>query len=538
MYQLQVSLIKYNGIRIIGLFVLLLLFNNTLSAQTIKASTGLKMNRNPNNSTGPSIERTIALDGYHYVAGYTPGLNDTGQDIYFTKYDSCMNQVLLATYPLNGSSGLVGVEVYDFYTDGVDVWIMGSLNTNSSTFVTTDGTSPSGLYDGYLINMDACTGAVKYATIIGGDSYDLLKDFYIDGSTIVSFGYSYSADYPATDGSVHSPGSNGDMVITTFDAATGVTLSSCYLLNGLGDGHDRTIDIEKVGNKYHIWGWTRSTDFPTTTGAANYTNGGTTYQMYYGIIDPSTCTIDAMTLLSGTEGFAYSVEEAYDVEIINGVPHILQPIRDGNPITSTDGTTLTTQEGMAYTILDTNLDVTYSTIFSSSEYYRAKIETEGSNVYIAQEYTGIPLFPTNNGTPPTTYQYVLVSKYDLNGNVIWHNYYNNQDGTNITNNSMIIRDFDIYNGKIGFISEMQRCYEGNLPPNPGAQIGSINCGAAIRMNTTTILDTDGNPLYVTRTTSELNNKLTAMDLMTMDGDFIYTAGVTTAFPTSDGTCND
>jgi len=156
--------------------------------------------------------------------------------------------------------------------------------TDSTNFPTTPGAfqTSSSVSTAFVTKLNPAGSAPLYSTYLGGGgpcsaptcsdggrgiAVDSLGNAYVTGNT-------HSTSFPTTPGAFRSasPGGNNAFVTKLNPAGTAPLLYSTYL-GGSGDDDGRGIAVDGVGDAY-VTGITNSTDFPTTTGAFQTTNGG------------------------------------------------------------------------------------------------------------------------------------------------------------------------------------------------------------------------------------------------------------------------
>ncbi|MGC8892422.1 MAG: SBBP repeat-containing protein [Candidatus Saccharicenans sp.] len=142
--------------------------------------------------------------------------------------------------------------------------------TKSSDFPTTAGAYDQqyhGNYDGFVIWMTSDLRQLLASTYIGGTGDDFLYCLAPDhrGNIFVS-GYTASTDYPTTSGA-YSASSKGkyDIFVSRLNGPLSYLLASTYI-GGSDDDFCRAMVVDPYDNVY-LTGWTKSTDYPTTSGA-------------------------------------------------------------------------------------------------------------------------------------------------------------------------------------------------------------------------------------------------------------------------------
>ena len=127
-----------------------------------------------------------------------------------------------------------------------------------------------------MTKLNASGSALVYSTYLGGSNTDGGYGIAVDGAgNAYITGYTYSTDFPtagAFQTSHASDGGGDDVFVTKLNASGTAFIYSTYLG---GNGYDggRGIAVDGAGNAY-VTGYTRSTNFPATTGAFQNSSGG------------------------------------------------------------------------------------------------------------------------------------------------------------------------------------------------------------------------------------------------------------------------
>ncbi|MGA1822354.1 MAG: fibronectin type III domain-containing protein [Thermoplasmatota archaeon] len=150
--------------------------------------------------------------------------------------------------------------------------------TDSTDFPTTPGVidrSKAVDTDMFATRFSSDLASLYSATYIGGDGYDYLKGMDVDSNgDIYLAGTTNSGNYPRSSGAYQTSfGGGKDGFITKISNNCKNILFST-LLGGSGDDELTDIAVDSSGSSY-ITGYTRSSDFHTTTGAYQETLLGT-----------------------------------------------------------------------------------------------------------------------------------------------------------------------------------------------------------------------------------------------------------------------
>ena len=128
-----------------------------------------------------------------------------------------------------------------------------------------------GLQNAFVTKLNPSGTAVEYSTLLGGNDYDFgfgiavnkQGDAYVTGTTYGIF----SSTFPTTSNAYQTTSSgNGDAFVSKL-SADGSALVYSTFLGGAGYDGGRGIALDTSGNAY-VTGYTQSSAFPTTAGAA------------------------------------------------------------------------------------------------------------------------------------------------------------------------------------------------------------------------------------------------------------------------------
>jgi hypothetical protein len=252
----------------------------------------------PDNLRSPSVTRHF-LDGrYVLLATHEVGFEVADYD----KTQPLVIDPVLAYSTYLGGTGGGADGAADITTDSSgSVYVTGA--TNSDDFPTTTGsfqetlaggtcrifvTNSDGLItivtsyncsDVFVSKLNAAGTALVYSTYIGGTAPDAANGIAVDstGSAYLT-GSTSSTDFPTVNPFQATGSMAGDAFVTKLNAAGNGLVYSTYLSGSRG-GQATGIAVDSAGSTY-VTGWTRSTDFPTTSGALEPT-----------FPDPTLCTL-------------------------------------------------------------------------------------------------------------------------------------------------------------------------------------------------------------------------------------------------------
>ena len=357
----------------------------------------------------PTTDGTSTTGGYGNAAAFYARFSTDGTLLFCTIYDASSNE-----------------RDVKMFLDGTDVYMVGE--TNSSDFVTTDGSTHAGSYDFFALKYDGDNNLV-YATLIGGsgNEYDSNIDPKGINGRLYFSGYTYSSDFSTTDGS--SLGGSRDAFFVGLDSLGNVAFST---LTGSATSNDFPQDLA-VDSSYVYWGGEiDDANFLTTNGTSlNGTSGDFFIRKY-----DHSGTLRYSTLYgsSGTNG------AIGDMQVLNGELFFTGntygsdfPVVNGSP--SNGG------EDNIFVRLDSNGDMIYSTHYGGTggEYGMESffLNSSGEVFFVASSdgtaytstgtgYEGMNFVKLNadgsicNATPTAGDLYGIgYQKYFVDGDTMW-----------------------------------------------------------------------------------------------------------------------
>jgi len=169
--------------------------------------------------------------------------------------------------------------------------------------------------DIFITKLNSNGTSLLYSTYLGGTKTDEAYDIAIDsqGNAYIT-GLTQSSDFPITSGAYQTSKKGGmnyyDIFITKLNSTGSSLLYSTYL-GGTNDDYAFGIVVDSQGNAY-VTGYTKSTDFPTTSGAYQVTNNGgiSYYDAYITKLNSTGTSLLYSTYLGGTND-----EEAFDIAV-------------------------------------------------------------------------------------------------------------------------------------------------------------------------------------------------------------------------------
>ncbi len=304
----------------------------------------------------------------------TDGSTHAGsQDLLVMKKDNDGN-TLFSTFI--GGSGSESSQ--DMQVVGDEIYL---LATSSSTdFPVTDGSSHNGSTDLVVLKLDV-SGNISLATYIGGSSNERGGRFAVSGDKVYIIGTTSSTNFPVTDGSTF--GGSSDLVYIKLNSLGNIEVASYHGGNSTESG----VVMELVNDEMHIFGTTRSSDFPVTN-TSNAVNGE---DLFYSKFSNSGVLLYSITF-GGTDK-----ESAREMVILNNEVHFFGHT-GGNDYPVTNGLAPSGSNDFFYTKLDSNQEIEFSTFLGGSN---SETSTDMSviddNIYLLGHHNSAD-FPTTNGS--------------------------------------------------------------------------------------------------------------------------------------------
>ncbi len=362
-----------------------------------------------------------------YVTGYTEssdyptksGAYQTSRsdsdygDVFVSKLDASLSTLEASTFL--GGADFEEAHALAVASDG-SVYVAG--RTASSDYPTTPGaynTTHGNYYDVFVSKLDSSLSTLEASTFIGGANDEDAQALVVssDGSVYVAGGTD-SSDYPATGGAYNTSYNGGyeDVFVSKLDSSLS-TLEASTFLGGTAYDMANALAIASDGSVY-VAGNTDSSDYPTTPGAYDASQGGND-DVFVSKLDASLSTIEASTFIGGTDderAHALAVASDGNVYVAGWTASSNYPTTSGAYDTTHGG-----GDDAFVSKLDASLSTLEASIFiggTGDEDAQALVVNSDGSVYVAGG-TDSSDYPATSEAYDTScnggYE-VLVSKFD------------------------------------------------------------------------------------------------------------------------------
>ena len=427
---------------------------------------------------------TLSAD-FPVTTGAVQTNNEGGHDAFVTKLNTTGTALVYSTY-LGGNSydRAVGIAV-----DGSgDAYVVGT--TGSTDFPITTGafqtvcTCSQNHPNAFVSELNPAGSALVYSTYLGGNAGDYGSAIALDGSgDAIVAGRTCSADFPVTPGAfqTHYAGGcsgtlGGDAYVTELNA-TGTALIYSTYIGGSGVDAAYAVGVDSLGNAY-VSGNTNSTDFPTTPGAFQTTEGGG-FDTFVAKVNPTGSALVYSTYLGGSADettWGIKVDSAGSAYLAGQTQSTNFPITAGAFQTVCGGSCAQTK-GFVIKVNPSGAALDYATYLGGNGADAAfAIAVDGGGGAYVTGQTGSTNFPTTRGAFQATSQggvQAFVTRLNVTGSAPVYStfFFGNSTTTGLA--------IAVNNQNHSFVVA-GRTYSTSLPTTPGAF--KTNCSTCTQVN--------------------------------------------------------
>ncbi len=261
-------------------------------------------------------------DDFPGTAGGAQPLSAGGGDVFIARLLGDLTTLLQATYV--GGSASEYLEAMAVHPTSGDILVTGSTESIDLP-VAAGGAQPGyggGVRDGFVARVDSTLTALLQATYLGGTELDIPRELAIDPSTgdILVAGYTVSVDFPGVAGGAQPvSGGSDEGFVSRLDASLTTLRQSTYL-GGADRDRPNALTVHPASGEVLVVGWTASTNFPGTDGAAQPVHRGGN-DGFVARLDPTLGTLLRGTFVGGTgedEGWGITVNPANGEVLVAG----------------------------------------------------------------------------------------------------------------------------------------------------------------------------------------------------------------------------
>ncbi|OLS30850.1 MAG: hypothetical protein ThorAB25_07090 [Candidatus Thorarchaeota archaeon AB_25] len=234
------------------------------------------------NGYGTNIPLVNPIDDERYLEeGYFLKFNSTGNGLNFSSYIGGSDRDYAKSISLD---------------DDNNVYLIGSTSSTDFPHLNGYDTSYNGAQDCFVVKVNSALDEIIYSTYIGGQAADEPNQVFVDDSGQVYLtGYTISSDFPTINAYDEVFGGGMDCFVCILSADGSSLDYSTYIGGSAVDiGQALAYSNEAV----YITGYSKSNDFPTTSGADSSLSGEIDCFVFK--LNLSTDTLDYSIYLGGS----------------------------------------------------------------------------------------------------------------------------------------------------------------------------------------------------------------------------------------------
>ncbi|MCC7431050.1 SBBP repeat-containing protein [bacterium] len=313
-----------------------------------------------------------------------------------------------------------------------------SLDSSGNTFVSgqtysTNFPITSGVYDTskngfssdiFVTKLNSSGTALIFSTFLGGNSYEEQPFLVVsDSENIFVTGYTYSTDFPTTIGAYDTSHNGNVEIFITKANSNGSALVYSTFLGGSSEDKGFFLSLDGSGNCYVI-GFTGSNDFPTTVGAYDTLQNGSS-DAFVTKLNSTGSSLVYSTFLGGSStecGNSLSADESGNC-YVTGYTYSSDFATTVGAFDTLFNSPVGFSDAFVSKLNSTGSALIYSTFLggSSTEYGNSLSVDGNGNTYLS-DFTQSTDFPTTGGAYDTSYNGVncdvFVSKLNPTGSAL------------------------------------------------------------------------------------------------------------------------
>lgn len=248
------------------------------------------------------IAGTTTSTDFPTTAGAYRTSNAGGNDGFITKLNPTGSSLIYSTYIGGSADDFAQSRIARDASNRIYVALITASSDLPTTPDAVQHTYSGGIYDGYVVRLNAAGSGVEYASYLGGADMDFPVAMAVDatGNFFVT-GWTFSFDFPTTPGVFSTTHSGGgfDGFVTKFSGSTGALIYSTYL-GGSGTDIVNGLVLDATGNAIVV-GETGSADFPTTPGTLSTTLHGSAFDGFVTKLNASGSGVMLSTFVGGND---------------------------------------------------------------------------------------------------------------------------------------------------------------------------------------------------------------------------------------------
>ena len=245
-------------------------------------------------------------------------------DMFAAKIDPSGSRLVYSTYlggiGIEGASSIAADAAGNLYLTGL------TSSPNFRTVNALQSTHGGGLFDAFVVKLNASGTQIVYSTYLGGGGEDRAFRIAVDsaGSAYVT-GDTDSINFPLANAAQRSRGGSADAFVAKLNPSGNQLAYSTYL-GGSGIDGGTAIAVDSAGNAY-VTGFTSSTDFPTTNPVQQVFRGA--YDGFIAKVKPSGSALEYSSYFGGSgndSGFGIATDASGNAYVMGVTDSVNLPL--------------------------------------------------------------------------------------------------------------------------------------------------------------------------------------------------------------------